>query len=187
VVKRLPSSFDQEALIRVLFSRFEARRDRLPGVEWLKVLARLESQPQKLWSLAEMERTGGEPALARHDATADEYHFVDAAAETPKGRRSLCYDEAALKARKEHKPAGSALELASRMGVELLDEAQYLECQQLLGPFDTKTSSWVLTAPEMRRLGGALFGDYRFGRVFFYHNGAESYYSSRGFRGLLRV
>jgi hypothetical protein len=187
VVKRHPSPSEQEALIRLLLSRFESHRDRLPEVEWPKVLARLESHPQKLWSLFEMERTGGEPAVVRLDRATGECLFVDCAAETPKGRRSLCYDEAALKARKEHKPAGSALELAGRMGVQMLDEAQYLEYQKFMGPFDTKTSSWVLTAPEMRRLGGALFGDHRFGRVFFYHNGAESYYSSRGFRSLLRV
>lgn len=177
----------QEELIAALRTRFESNKKRYKDIEWTEVLARLESQPQKMWSLFEMERTGGEPALMMRDLKTGEYVFADCAAETPKGRRSLCYDDAALKARKEHKPAGSALGLAASMGVEVLDEVQYRELHAFIGPFDQKTSSWVRTPPEMRQLGGALFGDYRFDRLFFYHNGAESYYSSRGFRCLLRV
>ncbi len=185
-MKKELSKKQRDELIEVLRARFEKNPHRHQGIAWTKVLARLEAQPGKLWSLGEMEITGGEPDVVGHDPKSGEIHFCDCAPETPKGRRSLCYDRAALDARKEHKPAGSALDLARAMGVELLTEEQYWELQQL-EPFDTKTSSWLLTPPEMRKLGGALFGDFRFGRVFFYHNGAESYYSARGFRGLLRV
>lgn len=171
----------------MLRDRFENNPLRHPGLEWGQVLARLEARPAALWSLGEMERTGGEPDVVECGPGTGECLFMDCAAESPKGRRSLCYDGAALAARKEHKPAGSALDLAAAMGVELLTEAQYQWLQERCGPFDVKTSSWLLTPPEMRVLGGALFGDWRYGRVFFYHNGAESYYGARGFRACLRV
>ncbi len=182
-MKKELSKKQRDELAEVLRARFGKNPHRHQGIEWAQVLARLETQQGKLWSLGEMEKTGGEPDVVGHDPESGEFHFCDCAPETPKGRRSLCYDRAALDARKEHKPAGSAMDLASAMGVEMLSEEQYRELQKL-GPFDTKTSSWLLTPPEMRKLGGALFGDSRYGRVFFYHNGAESYYS---FRGLLRV
>ncbi len=176
----------REELLGTLKARFEKNRHRHPGLEWSKVQARLETNPEKLWSLNEMERTGGEPDVVGHDKKADQYTFFDCSAESPKGRTSLCYDGEALKSRKEHKPKSSAAEMAAAMGVELLTEQQYQELQKL-GEFDTKSSSWISTPADMRKLGGALFGDRRFGRVFFYHNGAESYYSGRGFRATLRV
>jgi hypothetical protein len=176
----------QEELLGILKARFEKNGSRHKGFEWSKVQARLETRPAKLWSLNEMEATGGEPDVVGHDAKTGEYIFFDCAPESPKGRTSLCYDREALNSRKEHKPKNCASDLAAAMGVELLTETEY-EALQKLGNFDTKSSSWVKTPPEMRKLGGALFGDRRFGRVFFYHNGAESYYSGRGFRASLRA
>jgi hypothetical protein len=175
-----------EELLGALKARFEKNMSRHKGLEWTKVQARLEANPEKLWSLSEMEKTGGEPDVLGHDKKTGEYTFSDCSAESPKGRTSLCYDREALDSRKEHKPKNSATDMAAAMGIELLTEEQYRELQKL-GEFDTKSSSWVKTPPDMRKLGGALFGDRRFGRVFFYHNGAESYYGGRGFRGSLRV
>jgi hypothetical protein len=173
-------------LLAALKARFDANQARHPGLVWAKVLARLETRPDKLWSLAEMERTGGEPDVVRHNQKSGEIVFFDCSEQSPAGRTSLCYDRAALNARKEHKPKNSVMDLAAEMGVEVLTEAQYFELQKL-GEFDTKRSSWLQTPPEIRKLGGAIFGDRRFGRVFIYHNGAESYYSGRGFRACLRV
>ena len=173
-------------LVGILAARFERHMDRHPGIEWSLVVARLEAQPGKVRSLLAMEETGGEPDVAGHDPVTGEYLFVDCSAETPKGRTGLCYDRAALDSRREHKSADSAMDMAAAMGIEMLDEDQYRALQRL-GEFDLKTSSWLLTPPEMRALGGALFGDRRFGRVFVYHNGAGSYFGVRGFRGLLRV
>ena len=167
-------------------TRFKKNMARHAGLEWAKVKARLEANAEKLWSLAEMERTGGEPDVVGHDRKTGEYIFFDCAPESPKGRTSLCYDREALDSRKQFKPKNSALDLAAEMGVELLTENQYHELQKL-GAFDTKSSSWVKTPPEVRKLGGAIFGDRRFDRVFIYHNGAESYYAGRGFRSALRV
>ena len=160
--------------------------NRHKGLEWVKVQAKLESSPDKLWSLNEMENTGGEPDIVAFDKNAGEYIFFDCCAESPKDRRSVCYDREALDSRKANKPRSSAMDLATEMGVEILDEQQYQELQKL-GEFDNKTSSWLKTPTEVRKLGGAIFGDFRFGRVFVYHNGAESYYAARGFRGALRV
>jgi hypothetical protein len=175
-----------DALLAVLKARFEKNMKRHPSLAWADVQARLDAQPEKLWSLSEMERTGGEPDVVGHDAQTGEYIFYDCSAETPAGRRSLCYDPQAHDSRKENKPAGSALGMAADMGIELLTEAQYRE-QQRLGSFDLKTSSWVKTPPDIRELGGALFCDRRYNTVFIYHNGAESYYAARGFRGVLKV
>jgi hypothetical protein len=177
---------EREALLETLRTRFDANLSRHRGLTWAKVLARLEGADAKLWSLAELERTGGEPDVIGHDAKTGEVVFCDCSAETPKDRRSVCYDDEALDARKENKPKASALGLAKAMGVEVLDEAGYRELQKL-GPFDRKTSSWLLTPASVRDLGGALFGDWRYGRVFTYHNGAESYYAARSFRAVLRV
>jgi hypothetical protein len=176
----------REELLRVLKARFEANMDRHEGLEWDKVRTRLESSGSKLWSLQEMERTGGKPDVAGHDKETGEYVFVDCSVESPLGRAGFCYDREALESRKEHKPANNVVDAAAAMGVELLTEGQYRELQKL-GNFDTKTSSWVKTPAEVRKLGGALFCDRRFGRVFVYHNGAQSYYSARGFRASLRV
>lgn len=176
----------REALLGALKARFERNMHRHKGLTWATLQAKLEANPQKLWSLHEMESTGGEPDVVGHDQKTDEYLFYDCSAETPKGRRSVCYDREALESRKEHKPATNAIDMAAAMGIELLTEAQYRELQQL-GDFDTKTSSWVQTPADIRALGGALFGDRRYNQVFVYHNGAESYYGSRGFRGSLRV
>ncbi|MEW6161134.1 MAG: DUF4256 domain-containing protein [Verrucomicrobiota bacterium] len=184
--KRELSPKQREELLGVLKSRFERNLSRHKGLDWAKVQSRLEAHPEKLFSLAEMERTGGEPDVVGQDNKSGEYLFFDCAPQSPKGRVSLCYDREALESRKEHKPKGSAMDLAAAMGIDLLTEEQYLELQQL-GEFDTKSSSWVKTPTAMRKLGGALFGDRRFGRVFFYHNGAESYYGGRGFRGSIRV
>jgi len=183
--KELPPE-QREELLRALKSRFEKNMNRHEGLEWTQVKAKLETHPEKLWSLSEMERTGGEPDVVGHDKRTGEYIFFDCSPESPKGRRSLCYDRKALDSRKEHKPKNSAIDMAAAMGIELLTEEQYRELQKL-GNFDTKTSSWVQTPADMRNLGGALFGDRRFGRVFMYHNGAESYYGGRAFRGSLRV
>jgi hypothetical protein len=173
-------------LLSVLKKRFEKHMDRHQGMDWSKVQAKLEANPKKLWSLDEMEATEGEPDVIAYDQQKDEYLFCDCSSESPKGRRSLCYDQEAWNSRKEHKPAGSVLERAAEMGIELLTEEQYRELQQL-GNFDTKTSSWVKTPEAIRKLGGAIFCDRRYGTVFMYHNGAESYYAARGFRGILRV
>jgi hypothetical protein len=173
-------------LLRALQDRFAKNLNRREGVGWAKVQAKLEANPEKLWSLSEMERTGGEPDVVGQDKKTGEYIFFDCSPESPKGRRSLCYDRAALDSRKEAKPKNSAVDMAAAMGVELLTEEQYRELQQL-GNFDAKTSSWVLAPAEVRKLGGAIFCDRRFGRVFTYHNGAESYYAARAFRGSLRV
>ena len=176
----------REALLSVVQARFEHNINRHPGLAWAEVQAQLEAHPEKLWSLHEMERTGGEPDVVGHDTKTGEYMFYDCSAESPKGRRSVCYDRAALESRKEHKPKASALDLAAAMGIELLTEAQYRELQNL-GTFDMKTSSWVQTPAHIRTRGGALFCDRRYDTVFVYHNGAESYYAARGFRGVLRV
>ena len=173
-------------LLATLGARFRKHMERHEGIEWKDVQARLEAHPDKLWSLHEMERTGGEPDVIGYDDQTGEYIFVDCSAESPKGRRSVCYDQEALESRKEHKPKASAVGMAEEMGIELLTEQQYRELQQLHS-FDTKTSSWVKTPARIRQLGGALFCDRRYDTVFVYHNGAESYYAARGFRGLLRV
>lgn len=173
-------------VLDILKARFAKNQPRHAGLTWADVQARLEANPGKLRSLHEMEQTGGEPDVIGRDEKTGEFLFVDCAPESPAGRRSLCYDLEALEARKEHKPAGSAVGMADSMGIELLTEEQYRELQKL-GKFDSKTSSWLQTPAPIRKLGGAIFGDYRFGRVFIYHNGVQSYYAGRGFRGLLRV
>ena len=176
----------REELLRALEVRFEKNMNRHKGLEWAKIQAKLEAKAEKLWSLNEMEKTGGEPDVVGHDKKTGEYIFYDCAEESPKGRRSLCYDREALESRKENKPKGNAMDMAAAIGVELLTEEQYRELQKL-GHFDTKTSSWVKTPSAIRKLGGALFCDRRFDTVFVYHNGAESYYAARAFRGSLRV
>ena len=176
----------REELLRTLKARFEKNMDRHKDLEWAKVQARLEANAEKLWSLHEMERTGGEPDVVGHDKKTGEYIFYDCSDESPKARRSICYDREALESRKEHKPADSAMDVAAVMGIELLTEEQYRELQKL-GNFDTKTSSWVKTPSDIRNRGGALFCDRRYDTVFVYHNGAESYYAGRAFRGSLRV
>jgi hypothetical protein len=176
----------REELLGALKARFEKNMNRHKGLKWAEVQARLEAYSGKQWSLREMEGTGGEPDVVGHDIKTGEYIFYDCSPESPKGRRSLCYDLEALDARKENKPDGSAVDMADSIGIELLAEEQYRELQKL-GNFDTKTSSWLKTPANIRKHGGAIFGDYRFGTVFVYHNGAESYYGGRGFRGLLRV
>lgn len=177
---------ETEALISILKTRFEKNPKRHEGIEWSAVQAKLEKNPQKLWSLSEMEDTGGEPDVVGFDTTTAEYLFMDCAAESPKGRRSYCYDQKALDERKEHKPENSVEAVAEAMGIALLDEEQYRYLQKL-GTFDAKTSSWIKTPDNIRKLGGAIFADYRYGTVFVYHNGASSYYAARGFRGLLQV
>ncbi len=179
-----PEQLDE--LLKTLKTRFDTNMSRHKGLEWAKVQARLEANAEKLWSLSEMERTGGEPDVVGFEKETGEYIFYDCSAESPKGRRSLCYDREALNSRKEFKPENSALDLAGSMGIELLTEVQYRDLQKL-GNFDAKTSSWIATPADIRKLGGALFADYRYGNVFVYHNGAESYYAVRGFRGSLRV
>ncbi len=173
-------------LLNTLKSRFEKNMDRHKGIEWAKVEAKLKANPAKLWSLNEMEATGGEPDVVGYDKKSAEFIFYDCSAESPKNRRSLCYDERALESRKENKPDGSAVDMAETMGIELLSEEEYRELQKL-GKFDLKTSSWIKTPPEIRKLGGAIFCDRRYDTIFLYHNGAESYYAARGFRGSLRV
>lgn len=180
------SKKQSEQLLNALKARFEKNMNRHQGLEWAKVQAQLEAHADKLWSLHEMERTGGEPDVVRQEKTSGGYIFYDCSAESPQGRRGLCYDRQALDSRKENKPKGSAVDMAAAMGVELLREEQYRELQKI-GNFDEKTSSWVKTPSEVRKLGGALFCDRRFNTVFVYHNGAESYYAARGFRGSLRV
>ncbi len=184
--KKKLSPKEREGLLKALKARFEKNVNRHEGLEWAKVQAKLEANAEKLWSLNEMEKTGGEPDAVGHDKKTGEYIFFDCSPESPKGRTSVCYDRAGLDSRKEHKPKNTAMDMAAAMGVELLTEEQYRELQKL-GDFDTKTSSWVKTPAEMRKLGGALYCDRRYGRVFVGHNGAQSYYSARAFRGSLRV
>ena len=184
--KKKLSAAQHEELIKTLKARFEKNMNRHKGLEWAKVQARLEANTTKLWSLNEMESTGGEPDVIGYDKKTGEYIFYDCSAESPKGRRSICYDREALESMKEHKPANSAVAMAADMGVELLTEDQYRELQQI-GNFDLKTSSWVTTPSDIRKLGGALYCDRRYNHVFLYHNGAESYYAVRGFRGSLRI
>jgi len=180
------SAEQREELLDVLKIRFEKNNNRHEGLDWIKIQAKLENNPKKLWSLNEMERTGGEPDVVGYDKKNDEYIFYDCSAETPKDRRSICYDREALDARKLHKPANSATDMATEMGIALLTEEQYRELQKL-GKFDLKTSSWIKTPIEIRKLGGALFCDRRYNHVFLYHNGADSYYAARAFRGILKV
>jgi hypothetical protein len=175
-----------QELLQTLQARFEKNMHRHKGVAWVEVQARFESNPNALRSLRAMEETGGEPDVIGQDKESGHFTFCDCSPESPTGRRSVCYDREALDSRKEHKPQNSAVEMAAEMGIELLTEEQYRELQKL-GKFDTKTSNWIKTPPDVRSLGGALFGDYRYGKVFVYHNGAQSYYAARGFRGLLRV
>lgn len=177
---------EREALLNTLKTRFEKNMNRHKDLRWSEILTALEKDAKKLWSLHEMEKTGGEPDVVDYDKKTGEYLFCDCAPESPSGRRSTCYDREGLESRKEFKPANNALDMAAAMGVEILSEKQYRELQQL-GKFDTKTSSWIQTPPAIRKLGGALFADYRYGTVFVYHNGAQSYYASRGFRAALRV
>jgi Protein of unknown function (DUF4256) len=184
--ERTLSQKQRDELVKTLKARFEKNMNRHQGLDWGKILAKLEARNEKLWSLHEMERTGGEPDVVGQDKKTGDYFFFDCSAESPKGRRSLCYDTEALESRKEFKPKNSALGMAADMGVEILSEEQYRELQQL-GSFDTKSSSWVKTPPNIRKLGGALFCDRRFDFVFLYHNGAESYYAARAFRCVLRV
>ncbi|WP_207431312.1 DUF4256 domain-containing protein [Sabulibacter ruber] len=180
------STEQREELLNVLEARFKKNTSRHQNLEWSALQAKLEAHPEKLWSLYEMERTGGEPDVVGYDEQTGEYIFYDCSAESPKGRRSVCYDREGLDSRKEHKPENSAIDLATAMDIELLTETQYRNLQRF-GNFDTKTSSWVQTPPEIRELGGALFCDRRYNTVFVYHNGAQSYYSNRAFRGSLRV
>jgi hypothetical protein len=184
--KKKLSREQQEELLRALKARFEKNMNRHKGLEWAKVKAKLVANTKKLWSLNEMERTGGEPDVIGLDKKTGEYIFFDCSVESPKGRRSICYDHEGLESRKEHKPEDNAIDMAAAMGIELLTEEQYREMQKL-GNYDTKTSSWVKTPSDIRKLGGALFADFRYGNVFVYHNGAQSYYAVRGFRGSLRI
>jgi hypothetical protein len=183
---KLLTSEQSEELLKILQNRFRKNMHRHKDMEWTEIQTRLEKNPGKLWSLKKMEETGGEPDVAGYDKKTDEYLFYDCSKESPKGRRSICYDREALESRKAYKPEHSATGMAAEIGIEILTEKQYIELQQF-GEFDTKTSSWIVTPKSVRDLGGALFGDRRYGRVFIYHNGAESYYAVRGFRGLLRV
>jgi hypothetical protein len=184
--KKELSSKERAGLLQALKGRFEKNTNRHKDIEWAKVQGRLEAQAEKLWSLNEMEKTGGEPDVVGVDKKTGEYIFFDCSPESPKGRAAVCYDREGLESRKEHRPKNTAIDMATTMGVELLSEEQYHELQEL-GEFDTRTTTWVKTPPEIRKLGGALFGDRRYGRVFIYHNGAQSYYSARGFRASLRV
>lgn len=186
MAKKELSAKHRDELLKLLKARFEKNMDRHKGLEWSKVQSKLEANAEKLWSLSEMERTGGEPDVVSYDKKANEYSFFDCSAESPKGRRSFCYDRAALNSRKEHKPKDSAIDSAAAIGIELLTEEQYRQLQKL-GEFDAKTSSWIQTPAEIRKLGGGLFCDRRYDTVFLYHNGAESYYGARGFRGSLKV
>ncbi len=176
----------REALLATLKARFEKHTERHPGLDWARVQDRLDAHPEKLWSLSEMERTGGEPDVVAFDDRTGAFIFMDCAKQSPKGRRSLCYDGEARESRKEYPPENSALEMAEAMGIEVLTEAQYRSLQKV-GEFDTTTSSWIITPPDIRERGGALFGDWRYGHVFIYHNGVQSYYAARGFRGALKV
>lgn len=184
--KKKLSADQSKELLATLKTRFEKNAARRKGIEWIDVEAKLVKSPEKLWSLSEMERTEGEPDVIAYDKKTGEYTFADCSAESPKGRRSLCYDREAWEKRKEHKPENTAMDVAAEMGIELLTEDEYRDLQKL-GKFDAKTSSWVKTPDDIRSHGGAIFCDWRYGRVFMYHNGADSYYAARGFRGLLRV
>jgi hypothetical protein len=184
--KKKLSSGEGDELLLALRARFEKNMNRHKGIDWAKVEAKLEANTEKLWSLNEMEITGGEPDVVGYDKKTGEYIFYDCSAESPKGRRSICYDHEALEARKEHKPENSAIQMAADMGIEILTEVDYRELQKL-GKFDTKTSSWIKTPADIRKLGGAIFADWRYGHVFVYHNGAESYYAARAFRGSVRI
>lgn len=184
--KKELSPKQSEGLLKALKARFEKHADRHEGLKWTSVQAKLEKQPEKLWSLHQMEETGGEPDVVGYQKKSDEYMFVDCSPESPSGRRSVCYDRAAWESRKEHRPEDTAMDMASAMGMEIITEEQYRELQQL-GSFDTKTSSWIQTPTDIRKLDGALFADRRYNHVFVYHNGASSYYAARGFRGLLQV
>ena len=186
ITKKKLSAEQRDELILVIRARFERNMNRHKGMNWPAIETKLKASPEKVWSLSEMERTGGEPDVVAVDKKAGEYIFMDCAAESPKGRRSVCYDHEALESRKEHKPKDSALGMADDMGIEILSEEQYRSLQNL-GTFDSKTSSWIKTPDDIRKRGGAIFADWRYGHVFVYHNGAESYYAARGFRGLLRV
>lgn len=183
--KRL-SAEEQENLLTILEKRFENNRNRHKDLEWPKIKTKLKNNPEKLWPLNEMERTGGEPDVTGYDEKTGEYIFYDCSAESPKNRKSICYDFEGQESRKEHKPENNAIDMAASMGIELLTEEQYRQLQQL-GNFDAKTSSWIQTPSEIRKLGGALFADFRYNHVFVYHNGAQSYYAARGFRGVLKV
>jgi hypothetical protein len=185
-MKKKLSSEDRDYLLKALEARFEKHTSRHKGLKWADVLARLEADPSRLWSLNEMERTGGEPDVVGQDKKTGEYLFYDCSPESPKGRASVCYDREGWESRKEHRPANNAIDMAAAMAIEILTEEEYQQLQTL-GNFDLKTSTWVKTPADFRKLGGALFGDRRFGRVFIYHNGAQSYYSARGFRGVVRV
>lgn len=184
--KRELSEVNKEGLLKILKARFEKNSNRHEGIEWKSVQAKLEANTSKLWSLNEMEVTGGEPDVIGYDKNTDEYIFNDCSPESPSGRRSFCYDRKALDGRKENKPKNSVIDVADEMGIELLTEEQYRDLQKL-GKFDTKTSSWITTPDSIRNLGGAIFADFRYGTIFIYHNGADSYYAARGFRGSLRV
>lgn len=180
------SQVKREELLQMLKTRFENNMNRHEGLDWKEIESKLKANPVKLWSLNEMDKTGGEPDVINYDKRTNEFIFLDCSTESPKGRRSVCYDREALESRKKYKPKTSAMEMADEMGIDLLTEDQYRELQRF-GNFDTKTSSWLKTPIDIRELGGAIFGDYRYGKVFIYHNGAESYYAARGFRGCLRV
>ncbi|WP_229335650.1 DUF4256 domain-containing protein [Flavobacterium sp. ALJ2] len=184
--KRQLSAEQTSTILDILKTRFEQNSNRHQAIEWFKVQIKLEANAEKMWSLNEMEITQGEPDVVGYDKITDEYIFYDCSPESPKGRRSICYDQEALEKRKENKPKDSAVNIATNMGIEILNEKQYRELQ-LLGKFDTKTSSWIVTPVDIRKLGGALFADFRYNTVFVYHNGADSYYAARGFRGMLRV
>jgi hypothetical protein len=185
-MKKELSPKQREELLKVLKARFEKNLNRHKGLDWAKVQTRLEAKPEKLWSLSEMERTGGEPDVVGHDKKSGEFIFFDCSEQSPKGRVSFCYDREALDSRKEHKPKNCVVDAAAEMGIELLTEEEYFALQKL-GEFDTKSSSWIATPADIRKLGGAIYGDRRYGRVFIGHNGAESYYQGRGFRGSFRV
>jgi hypothetical protein len=186
IVKKLLPAKQRDEILATLKARFEENMNRHRGLEWAKVRAKLDANAGKVWSLGEMERTGGEPDVVGQDKKTGEYLFVDCSAQSPEGRTSLCYDREALDSRREHKPKNSIMDMAAAMGIEVLTEEQYHELQKL-GEFDTKSSSWIKAPDEIRKLGGGLYGDRRFGRVFIYHNGPQSYYSGRAFRGMLRV
>ena len=185
-MKKVLTTNEQDEILSTLEKRFEKNKNRHKDLDWAKIEAKLKANPEKLWSLEEMEKTEGEPDVIGYDKKTDQYLFADCSAESPKGRRSICYDHEALEKRKENKPLNSAVNMAEEMGIEILNEEQYKELQKL-EKFDTKTSSWILTPPEIRKLGGAIFSDFRYNTVFVYHNGAESYYAARGFRGFLKV
>lgn len=180
------SNTEQSNLLQSLSTRFNKNVSRHSNLNWSKIQTKLQAHPEKLWSLNEMEKTGGEPDVIGYDEATDEYLFCDCSKESPKGRRSICYDRAAQEGRKKYPPENNALDMATAMGIEILDESQYRKLQEL-GDFDTKTSSWLKTPDSIRNLGGAIFGDFRYGQVFVYHNGAESYYAARGFRGILKA